>query len=98
MLRSINGENDQISSRSGARLRSCPTVKPQSKLKGRVAHSPCNRAGSANIAPPTIPVKRPPSTPSRIVVSNDKSPAEQLLAPNRIHTPQVRGKAIHKIK
>ena len=42
--------------------------------------------------------KKQSGRPSRIVVSNDKSPAEKLLAPNRIHTPNVRGMAIHKTR
>ena len=88
MLRSMNGENDQMSSRLGAKFRSCPATKPHSTLKGKVAHSPCRSAGSASRTPPSTPVKRPPITPSRTVVSNDKSPATKLLALKRIQTPR----------
>ncbi len=41
----MNGENDQISSCSGANRRNCPAMIPANTFNGRLAHSPCKRRG-----------------------------------------------------
>ena len=54
--------------------------------------------GKASNEPPTIQVKRPPSTPSKIVVSSVRSPALKLLEIRRNQTPKVRGSAIQRMR
>src|ERR1700722_18570443 len=58
MLRSINGENDQMSSLSRAMVRSCPARNPQSTPNGSAAHSWCSTAGAAISRPPKEPAQR----------------------------------------
>ena len=94
----MNGENDQISSCSGATRRNCPAIIPASTFNGKLAHSPCNAAGSDMSAPPSPPDKRPPITPSSSAVSSDRSPARKLLTLHRIQTPSAMGIAIHNAR
>ena len=48
----MKGENDQMSSCSGATRRNCPARIPASTFNGKLAHSPCITAGSDISAPP----------------------------------------------
>jgi hypothetical protein len=58
---------------------------------GSSSHDPpLNTSGSASNAPPVAPAKRPAMAPRRMVVSNERSPANKLSAPNRIQTPSAR--------
>src|SRR5579863_8345080 len=98
MLRSIKGENDQISSLSRAIVRNCPAINPQSTRNGTVAHSPCSSAGKPISTPPSEPAQRPPITPSSRLVSKLRSPARKFFCPMRIHTPTMIGRPNHSTR
>src|SRR5581483_3471691 len=94
MLRSINGENDQMSSRPLANSRSTPAISPASSSNGTVSNSPCTAAGRASRTPPTTPASGPAITPNSMAASKATSAARKFGVVVRITTPSAKGTPI----
>src|SRR5665213_805523 len=94
MLRSTNGEKDQISS-AETNVRYVPKINATIRLNGNVRNSRCNTAGMERNAPAIIAGVVPSNSATRITASKEMSAARKFGTTTRTHTPSVNGTQIN---
>src|SRR5487761_1221223 len=94
MLRSTNGEKDQMSS-SETNARYVPKINATTRLNGKVRYSRCSTAGIERNAPAMMAGVVPSNRATRITASKEISAARKFGTTTRTHTPRVNGTHIH---
>src|SRR5215469_12616854 len=94
MLKSISGENDQMSS-SSTNSRNVLKIAATQRFTPSAKYSRCSTAGSASTTAPTSADHGPKSSDSSTVPSNERSAARKFGTRTRTSTPSVSGTQIH---
>src|SRR5487761_1191630 len=94
MLRSTNGEKDQMSS-SETNARYVPKINATTRLNGKVRYSRCSTAGIERNAPAMMAGVVPSNSATRMTASQEMSEARKYDTTTRTQTQKVNGTQIH---